>query len=361
MWGDTVKKGYLVLSNGKVFEGERFGSESLAVGEIAFTTSMTGYIESLSDPSFYGQIVVGTFPLMGDYGVMEEDMESDKPYISGFIVRQWCEHPSNFRMQGTIDEFMKKHGIVGLCSIDTRELTRIIREYGVMGAAICDEVTEEIKKTVSEFSIKGAVEAVSTKEKKVFKPQGKEKYRVTLIDYGTKKNIVRELNKRGCKVTVVPYDTAAEDILDDAPDGIMLSNGPGDPSQNEYSIEQLRKLVGKKPIFGICLGHQILALAMGAKTFKMKYGHRGENQPALDPNTGKAYITSQNHGYAVDISCLPKCAYANYINANDMTCEGLEYPGLNAFSVQFHPEGCGGPKDSEELFDRFISMMGGER
>lgn len=355
-----MKKVYVVLSNGKIFEGEAFGADKEVIGELVFTTSMTGYVEALTDPSFFGQIVVGTFPMAGNYGVMEADMESGGSAVRGFVVREWCRQPSNFRMEGSIDAFMKKYGIAGVSNIDTRELTRIIRECGVMGAVICEKVTDDVIGRAAAFRITGAVAAVSTKEKKVFAPEGEVQYDVALIDYGTKRNIARELQKRACRVTLLPHDTPAEAILQGGYDGVMLSNGPGDPSENAESIAQLQKLIGQKPIFGICLGHQLLALAMGANTFKMKYGHRGANQPALDPATGKAYITSQNHGYAVDSDTLPEGARVSFVNANDLTCEGVDYPGQSAFSVQFHPEGCAGPRDSAALFDRFVAMMGGE-
>ena len=356
-----MKKVYIVLEDGHVFEGRRFGAEGEALGELVFTTGMVGYIETLTDPSYYGQIVMQTFPLIGNYGMIEADTESKKSYVKAYVVREWCEEPSNFRCGGTIDQYLKDENIIGVCGVDTREITQIIREHGVMNAKIVDEVTDGLADEISKYKIVDALEAVSCKEPEVHPADGEEKYNVVLLDYGEKLNIVRELAARGCKVTSVPYDMPAEDILAMNPDGVMLSNGPGDPADNVYSVEQIKKLVGKVPLFGICLGHQMLALANGGKTIKLKYGHRGANQPVKNLATGKTYITSQNHGYAVVAESLDSSkATQSFINANDGTCEGMNYPGLNAFSVQFHPEACAGPMDTEFLFDKFINMMGGK-
>ena len=352
--GILVKKGYLVLANGKIYEGKLFGAECDTLGELVFTTGMCGYIETLTDPSYCGQIVMQTFPAIGNYGIIEDDFEGECA-VKGYVVREWCEHPSNFRSQYDVDKFLKDRGICGICGVPTREITRIIREEGVMNAAICSEVPESLEEIFG-YSVKGTVEEVS-REKEVFPAIGKELHKVTLIDYGAKQNIVRELQKRGCTVTKVPYDTTAEAILAEKPDGIMLSNGPGDPSDAVGCIEEIRKLMGKVPIFGICLGHQLMALANGGKTVKLKYGHRGCNQPVKDVKGTRTYITSQNHGYAVVSESLEGKGEVRYINANDGTCEGIDYPGQNAFSVQFHPEACSGPLDTEFLFDRFIEMM----
>ena len=356
-----MKKVYIVLEDGHVFEGRRFGAEGEALGELVFTTGMVGYIETLTDPSYYGQIVMQTFPLIGNYGMIEADTESKKSYVKAYVVREWCEEPSNFRCGGTIDQYLKDENIIGVCGVDTREITQIIREHGVMNAKIVDEVTDGLADEISKYKIVDALEAVSCKEPEVHPADGEEKHNVVLLDYGEKLNIVRELAARGCKVTSVPYDMPAEDILAMNPDGVMLSNGPGDPADNVYSVEQIKKLVGKVPLFGICLGHQMLALANGGKTIKLKYGHRGANQPVKNLATGKTYITSQNHGYAVVAESLDSSkATQSFINANDGTCEGMDYPGLNAFSVQFHPEACAGPMDTEFLFDKFINTMGGK-
>ncbi len=348
---------FLVLSNGRVFEGKRIGAAGDSIGELVFTTGMEGYIETLTDESYAGQIVIQTFPLIGNYGIIEEDFEG-KSAVRGYIVREECETPSNFRCNYPLDEFLKKNNIPGLCGLDTRALTRMLREEGTMNAMICDTVPEVLD-ALKNYAVRGVVAEVSRKEPAVYPAQGETRFRVTLLDYGAKNNIIRSLTKRGCEVTVVPQNTSAEDILAGDPDGIMLSNGPGDPEENTYCIEQIRKLIGKKPIFGICLGHQLTALAMGGKTVKLKYGHRGANQPVKEVGGTRTYITSQNHGYAVVSESLGKEARVTFINANDKSCEGVEYPLLDCFTVQFHPEACGGPKDTDFLFDRFIEKMKG--
>ena len=289
---------YICLANGDIFEGRSFGAKGDVLGELVFTTGMGGYIETLTDPSYYGQIVMQTFPLIGNYGFINEDMESEKSAVSAYIVREYCESPSNFRCDETLDDYLKKNGIVGVYDVDTREITKIIRESGVMNALITSNPQNADYDKIKEYKVTDAVKSVSC-VKPSMSASNEHKYNVVLIDYGTKKNIVRELNKRGCNVAVVPYDTKAEDILSLDPDGIMLSNGPGDPEENVEAIEELKKLVGKKPIFAICLGHQLLALSLGGKTTKLKYGHRGVNQPVKNLETGRTFISSQNHGYAV--------------------------------------------------------------
>ena len=348
-----AKKAYLVLENGMTFEGTAFGAETDCIGELVFTTGMCGYIETLTDESYFGQIVMQTFPLIGNYGVIPEDFEGECS-VRGYVVREYCENPSNFRCGGTLDEFLREKGIPGICGIDTRAVTRIIREYGVMNAAVCSEIPADMS-AVREYSVRGAVAAVTSGKTAVYKAE-KEKYKVTLIDYGAKRNIIRELQKRGCTVTVVPAFTSTEEILAGNPDGIMLSNGPGDPAENTAQIETLKALAGKAPMFGICLGHQLLALALGAKTEKLKYGHRGVNQPVKEINGTRTYLTSQNHGYAVVTDSI-KQGNVSFINANDGTNEGIDYPSLRAFSVQFHPEACSGPLDTSFLFDRFTALM----
>ena len=351
-----MKKAYLVLSDGTVFEGLRFGADGDTLGELVFTTGMCGYIETLTDPSYYGQIVMQTFPLIGNYGIIEDDFEGEC-CVKGYIVREWCDTPSNFRSMYTLDKFLKDRNIVGLYGIDTRSVTRLIRESGVMNAVIVDKIPENLD-YVKAYTVSSAVKSVTAKERTVLPAVGEKKFNVTLIDYGAKKNIERELCKRGCEVTVVPSGTSAEEILAGNPDGIMLSNGPGDPSENVYEIGELKKLLGKKPIFGICLGHQLMGLANGGKTVKLKYGHRGVNQPVKEVNGTRTFITSQNHGYAV-VADSVKTGKESFVNANDGTCEGMDYPEINAFTVQFHPEACSGPKDTEFLFDKFIKLMGG--
>ncbi|MGM9614702.1 MAG: carbamoyl phosphate synthase small subunit [Oscillospiraceae bacterium] len=353
-----MEKAYLVLENGVVFEGQAFGANTEAVGELVFTTGVVGYPETLTDPSYAGQIITQTYPLIGNYGVIPEDFEG-KCAARGYVVREWCDTPSNFRSQGDIDAFLKENNIPGLCGIDTRQLTRILRENGVMNAAICRELPAD-PSFIKTYAVTGEVAACSCRQPERFPAAGEQTYRVALMDYGAKRNIVRELQRRGCEVIVLPQDTPAEEVLALSPDGVMLSNGPGDPEENTFCIEQIRRLVGRLPIFGICLGHQLLALAMGGRTTKLKYGHRGANQPVRDLTGTRTYITSQNHGYAVVSESLEGVGRVIFENANDHTCEGVEYPGKRCFSVQFHPEACAGPLDTAFLFDRFISMMGGE-
>lgn len=355
------KEIYICLENGQTFKGYSFGAESDVIGELVFTTGMGGYIETLTDPSYYGQIVMQTFPLIGNYGMISEDMESKKSYVSAYVVREKCDNPSNFRCEGTLEEFLKKNNIVGVYGVDTREITKIIRESGVMNAQITTNPNKVDYEKIKEYKVTKAVESVST-HKPELSPSKEHKFNVVLLDYGAKKNIIRELNKRGCNVAVMPYNTKAEDILKLGVDGVMLSNGPGDPSENTEAVEELKKLIGKVPIFGICLGHQLLALAMGGETTKLKYGHRGVNQPVKNLETGRTYISSQNHGYAVVSESVEKNGgVIMYVNANDNTCEGVDYPDKMAFSVQFHPEACSGPHDTQFIFDKFIKMMGGNK
>ena len=355
-----MKKVYLILENGKVFEGESIGAEGEVIGEVVFNTAMTGYLETLTDPSYYGQMVCQTFPLIGNYGVMEEDFESPHSFVKGYIVRDVCDTPSNFRSQGKLDDMLKKLGVIGICGIDTRELTKIVRESGVMNAIITDKPTLDPakKKQLDEYVIKDAVKSVSCTQKRVVCTVKKPKKRVALLDYGIKKNIIEKLARRGCEVTVFPHNTSADEIINFAPDGIMLSNGPGNPEENTYEITQIKKLVKSGiPMFGICIGHQLLALSQGAKTYKLKYGHRGGNQPVKDLESGRVYVSTQNHGYAVDNDTIPKSAKVTFVNVNDGTCEGIDYKNSNVFSVQFHPEACAGPLDTGYLFDRFMENM----
>lgn len=349
-------KRYLILQDGTVYEGTAFGADAPSVGELVFNTGVVGYIETLTDPSYYGQIVMQTFPLIGNYGVIEADFEGECR-VKGYVVREWCPTPSNFRSQYDLDTFLKKKGVPGICGIDTRAVTQHLRESGVMNAMLCDATPEGLD-AIKAYAVTDAVRSVSTGITEVFPATGEKRFSVTLIDYGAKANIERELQKRGCTVKMVPYNTPAEAILAAHPDGVMLSNGPGDPAENTACIAEISKLLGRVPIFGICLGHQLTALAAGGRTEKLKYGHRGANQPCRDLVTGHTYITSQNHGYAVVSDSLP-AGQVRFVNANDGTCEGIEYPEYRAFTVQFHPEACAGPMDTSFLFDRFIDLMGG--
>ena len=352
-------KAFLILEDGHVFTGRSIGSTREAVSEIVFNTSMTGYLEVLTDPSYAGQAVVMTYPLIGNYGICYEDMESERPWVDGFIVRELSRMPSNFRSEDTIQNFLEKNDIPGICGIDTRALTKILRESGTMNGMITTDENynmDEVMKKLKAYSTGDEVSKVSCHEKKVLPGDG---YKVALLDLGAKKNIARSLNERGCEVTIYPSTTTAEEIIASRPDGIMLSNGPGDPKACVQVIKEIRKLYETEiPIFAICLGHQLMALATGADTFKLKYGHRGGNHPVKDMETGRVYISSQNHGYAVDPESLdPQVAVPAFTNVNDGTNEGLKYVGKNIFTVQYHPEACPGPQDSSYLFDRFLKMM----
>ena len=355
-----MEKRYLVLENGEAFEGLAIGAETDSVGELVFTTGMTGYLETLTDPSYAGQIIMQTFPMIGNYGVIPEDFEGSC-FARGYVVRELCDRPSNFRSEGTLDDWLKKMGIPGICGVDTRMLTRVIREHGVMNACICKEIPTDLK-PVCDYRVEKVVPLVSTHTVQEYPAQNGTEgdgHHVVLIDYGAKRNIIRSLTRRGCRVTLVPHSTTAEEVLALQPDGVMLSNGPGDPAENTFEVEQIRKLIGRVPIFGICLGHQLCALAMGGKTYKLKYGHRGANQPVTDGV--RTWITTQNHGYAVDAESLKGIGELSFWNANDRSCEGMEYPGQQCFTVQFHPEACAGPRDTRPLFDRFLHMMNEKR
>lgn len=393
----NTKKAFLILEDGTVFTGTHIGADKDVISEIVFNTSMAGYLEVLTDPSYAGQAVCMTYPLIGNYGVCRDDLESKKPWPDGFIVRELSRIPSNFRCDITIQQFLEENGVPGIAGIDTRALTKILREKGTMNGMITtdenydlaqilpklqayttgkvvEKVTCESKYVIAGIKnieengpISGSArfnqEAYTAGERElrpslVKELNGKGK-KVALLDFGAKDNIADSLRRRGCDVTVYPALTTAEEIIADAPDGIMLSNGPGDPKECVTIIEEVRKLYHTDiPIFAICLGHQLMALATGADTFKMKYGHRGGNHPVKDLATGRVYISSQNHGYVVDTDKLdPKIAVPAFINVNDGTNEGLSYTGKNIFTVQFHPEACPGPQDSGYLFDRFITMM----
>ena len=351
-------KAFLILEDGNVFTGTSIGSTREVISEIVFNTSMTGYLEVLTDPSYAGQAVVMTYPLIGNYGITP-DMESERPWPDGYIVRELSRMPSNFRCEGTIQDFLEKNDIPGVAGIDTRALTKILREKGTMNGMITTNENynlDEIIPKLKAYTTGNVVDKVTCTEKKVLKGQGK---RVALMDFGAKNNIAKSLNERGCEVTIYPAKTKAETILASHPDGIMLTNGPGDPKECTEVIEELKKLYASDiPIFAICLGHQLMALACGCDTEKMKYGHRGANQPVTDFALERTFITSQNHGYAVLGDTLPAgTGRVSHVNANDKTCEGIEYLQWNCFTVQFHPEANGGPKDTEFLFDRFLQNV----
>ena len=396
-------KAFLILEDGTVFEGKHIGADKDVVSEIVFNTSMAGYTEVFTDPSYAGQSVCMTYPLIGNYGVCLDDMESDKIWVDAVIVRELSHIPSNFRCDMSIQEFLEKYDIPGIEGIDTRKLVRILREKGTMNGFITTNENlkfEDVKDRLHAYTTGDVVSKVSCKEKKFLKGvtdiaengplsgsasfneddykeslkgdlSKREKkpaivkelngkgLKIALLDFGAKRNIAASLASRGCDVTIYPSDTAAEEILKDAPDGIMLSNGPGDPKECTQIIKEIKKLYDSElPIFAICLGHQLMALATGADTFKMKYGHRGGNHPVKDLSNNRVYISSQNHGYVVDMDKLdPNVAKPAFINVNDGTNEGLAYVGKNIFTVQFHPEACPGPQDSSYLFDRFISMI----
>ncbi|MGN0402817.1 MAG: carbamoyl phosphate synthase small subunit [Acetatifactor sp.] len=393
-------KAFLILEDGTVFEGTHIGADREVISEIVFNTSMAGYLEVLTDPSYAGQAVCMTYPLIGNYGICKDDMESLQPWPDGFIVRELSRIPSNFRNDCTIQQFLEENNVPGIAGIDTRALTKILREKGTMNGMITTNENfrfEEILLRLKAYTTGKVVERVTCKEKYVVKPTtdlsqngplsgsarfDREAYtrgvreprptlvkelngaglKVALMDFGAKANIAHSLAERGCEVTVFPALTPAEEIIAMQPDGIMLSNGPGDPKECTSIIEEVKKLYATDiPIFAICLGHQLMALATGCDTHKLKYGHRGGNHPVKDLATGRVYISSQNHGYVVDTDNLdPKIAVPAFINVNDGTNEGLAYTGKNIFTVQYHPEACPGPQDSRYLFDRFINMMKGE-
>ena len=353
-------KAFLILEDGTIFTGAHIGANKEIISEIVFNTSMSGYLEVLTDPSYAGQAVCMTYPLIGNYGVCRLDAESRQAWPDGFIVRELSRIASNFRKDITIQTFLEEQGIPGIAGIDTRALTKILREKGTMNGMITtnekfdlDEILPELKK----YTTGNVVEKVTCPSK--YEIKGGSGKKVALLDLGAKNNIALSLARRGCDITVYPAFTKAEEMIADGPDGIMLSNGPGDPKECVGIIAEIKKLYSTDiPIFAICLGHQLMALATGADTYKMKYGHRGGNHPVKDLETGRVYISSQNHGYVVDMDKLdPKIAVPAFIIVNDGTNEGLSYTGKNIFTVQYHPEACPGPQDSGYLFDRFIKMM----
>jgi carbamoyl-phosphate synthase small subunit len=375
------KKAILVLADGTTFKGDHWGAEGETIGEVVFNTSMMGYQEILTDPSYHDQIVTMTNPMMGNYGITPEDVESRRCFVRGFIVKEPSTLYSNWRAKMSLDQYLKEQNVVGLCGIDTRKLTRIIRDEGaqqgiissvdfdvaslqkkaqgsrgLIGVDLVKEVTCEKAYDWDEGTwdlSKGYQKSSNySQEGRASKP-----FRVIAMDFGIKQNILRNLVASGCQVKVVPANTSSKDILAENPDGIFLSNGPGDPDAVPYGIQTVRELLGKKPMFGICLGHQIMALALGGKTFKLKFGHRGGNQPVMDLATKKVEITAQNHGFAVDYDSLKSVAEITHVNLNDQTVEGLTHKKYPLFSVQYHPESSPGPHDSQYLFERFVDIM----
>lgn len=355
-------KAYLILEDGTVFEGRRIGADRDVVCEVVFNTAMAGYLEVLTDPSYAGQGVAMTYPLMGNYGINEEDAESRRPWASAFIVQSVARRASNYRSEEELDRYLSRYDIPGIAGLDTRALTRHLRTRGTMNGMITsreDLSIQACSKIARDYRVTGVVKMVSRTEMEHIPGEGK---RVALMDYGAKNSILRSLRRRGCDLYVFPYNTPAEEVLAIQPDGIMLSNGPGDPEECVESIACVRKLYDSGlPIFGICLGHQITALAMGAKTVKMDYGHHGVNHPVKELSTGRVYITSQNHNFMVKADTIPAEGQVSFLNVNDGSVEGVTYDGGRVYTVQFHPEASPGPVDTNFLFDRFINVMGGQR
>ncbi len=352
---EEIRMAYLVLENGMVFEGSRVGAAVDTIGELVFSTGMVGYLETLTDPAYAGQIIVGTFPLSGNYGVIEEDFEGACA-LHGFVVRSISDTPSNFRSQYPLGKLLSDKGIPAVCDIDTRELVRVLREEGTMNAMICDEIPQSLD-NIKAYKIKNVVARASTDNTTVYRAMGDKQYDVTLIDYGTKKSLITTLCNRGCDVTVVPFDTKAEEILARNPDAVVLSGGPGDPTELCDCVAELAKIIGNVPVFGVGLGHQLAALAMGGKVEKLFYGHRGGNQPVREIRGTRTYITNQNHGYVVDAESLSHVAVECFANANDGTNEGLEYPGKKCFTLQFTPDTLGGAHSTAHLYDRFFELL----
>ncbi len=368
-----MKKAILALADGMVFEGHSFGAEGETSGEIVFNTSMTGYQEILTDPSYTGQIVTMTYPQIGNYGVNDEDVESLKPYVEGFIVKEYLDFPSNWRATKSLQEYLGENNIVGIQGIDTRALTRHLRDFGAQpGIITTNDMNPEgvvaRAKALPKMSGLDLVKKVTCTAAYTwdegdwdltagYAKKSSSRYHVAAYDYGIKRNILRLLTSAGCDVTVVPATMPAEEVLAMNPDGVFLSNGPGDPEPVTYAVENIKKILGKKPLFGICLGQQLFGLALGGRTYKLKFGHHGGNQPIMDLSTRKVEIAAENHGFAVDMETVKDQVVMTHMNLNDKTCEGIRHKTLPAFSVQYHPEASPGPHDSRYLFQRFVDMM----
>jgi carbamoyl-phosphate synthase small subunit len=367
----SQRPAHLVLADGTAFKGVAIGAEGVTTGEAVFTTGMTGYQEVLTDPSYAGQIVTMTAPQMGNTGVNEEDLETERPFVAGFVVHELSPLASNWRAHATLDQYLRKHGIVGIAGIDTRALTCHLRDHGAQLAAIgCEDVATLRDRAEAAPPMTGLDLTATVSTKKPYEwsegagiwklrepPMAAERPHVVAIDYGIKRNILRCLVDVGCKVTVLPGTTTADAVLGYKPDGVFLSNGPGDPAAVKHGIETVRGLLGKKPMFGICLGHQILSLALGGSTYKLKFGHRGLNQPVKDLATGRIEVTTQNHGFCVDVGSLKGKCEMTHLHLNDDTCEGIRHAETGAFSVQYHPEASAGPHDARYLFERFVKSM----
>ncbi|HEX9021095.1 MAG TPA: glutamine-hydrolyzing carbamoyl-phosphate synthase small subunit [Nitrospirota bacterium] len=372
-----MKRAILALADGMVFEGRSFGAEGETSGEIVFNTSMTGYQEILTDPSYKGQIVTMTYTQIGNYGVNTEDVESARPSVEGFIVKEYLDFPSNWRAKKSLHEYLREHGIVGIQGIDTRALTRHLRDFGAQPGVITTKNTDPTAAVARAAALPkmtglDLVKDVTCKEpytwnesdwdlKTGYGKKTSSRYHVVAYDYGIKRNILRLLTAARCDVTVVPATMPAEEVLAMNPDGVFLSNGPGDPEPVTYAIENIKKLLGKKPVFGICLGQQLFGLALGGRTYKLKFGHHGGNQPIMDLTTRKVEIAAENHGFAVDMETVKDQVVMTHMNLNDRTCEGMQHKTLPAFTVQYHPEASPGPHDSRYLFTRFVEMMEKER
>lgn len=349
-------KANLLLEDGTIYEGESFGAEGTNFGELVFNTSMTGYQEIITDPSYAGQVITMTYPEIGNYGINKDDFESEKPVVRGFIVKNYCEKDSHYKSIQTLSKYLVKNSIVGITGIDTRALTRKIREIGCMNCVVTtDKITDELKSELTNY--KSSKDIVLTVTRKKVAKMSNTGIKMAFIDYGAKDNIIENLYQKGCDLTIFPATVDEDTILNGSFDAVFLSNGPGDPEDVTYSIKTIKNIAGKLPIFGICLGHQILSIVLGARTYKLKYGHRGGNHPVINLQTKKVMMTSQNHSYAVEESTLPKNAVITYKNLNDGTIEGLSYPTLNIESVQFHPEAAPGPFDANVIFDSWINKV----
>lgn len=355
-----MEKAYLILETGEIFEGTGFGAISDSIGELVFHTGVVGYVETLTDPNYFGQTLLFTFPQLGNYGIVPIDRENSKCYVKGVVAHEWCKEPSNFRCMGDIDEFLKQQGVPGIYGIDTRRLTQIVRDHGTMNAMIVNKVPENMLSDLHNYKVTGAVEATSIVEPAVFMPKTQADHQVVLLDLGAPAALVQELTDRGCQVTVLPYNSTAQQMLDCKPDGIVLSGGPGNPADYPEIVREVAQVMGKVPMYAVGLGHQILALAAGGKTEALKFGHHGSNHPVKNLKTGRSYITAQNHNYFVDAQSMEGTGgEVSYVSLNDRSCEGLEYPAMQAFSLQFTPAYSGSRRDMENVYDRFVEMMGG--